>query len=79
MLMARWTECTNALPQALEICEHKYGFVPGVGEPGAGRVRRRFRLVKGGNPQLVLIWYSRAQVARTSSLSTILPMIRSHI
>ncbi|KZO93638.1 hypothetical protein CALVIDRAFT_600605 [Calocera viscosa TUFC12733] len=44
----------------LEVKETKYGFVPGV-ETQANRVRRKFRLLKGGSPHLWLIHYSRAQ------------------
>ena len=44
--------------------ESKYGFVPGSGENVASRTRRKFRLVKGGNPQLVLVHYSRGQAVR---------------
>lgn len=43
--------------------EVKYGFVPGV-DNAAYRVRRRYRLLKGGHPQLVLIHYSRGQSMR---------------
>ncbi|KAI0629799.1 hypothetical protein C8Q77DRAFT_267537 [Trametes polyzona] len=46
----------------LEVSEVKFGFIPGV-DTSAFRVRRRFRLVKGGHPQLVLIHYSRGQAA----------------
>lgn len=44
----------------LELTEVKFGFIPGH-ENAASRIRRRYRLVKGGNPQLVLIHYSRGQ------------------
>ncbi|EKM49832.1 uncharacterized protein PHACADRAFT_33381 [Phanerochaete carnosa HHB-10118-sp] len=44
----------------LEMTEVKFGFVPGH-ENVASRIRRRYRLVKGGNPQLILIHYSRGQ------------------
>ncbi|KTW26475.1 hypothetical protein T552_02956 [Pneumocystis carinii B80] len=43
----------------VEIFEHKYGFHP-VTESHASRIRRRFRLVKGGNDQLWLIYYLRS-------------------
>ncbi|EIW81519.1 hypothetical protein CONPUDRAFT_165633 [Coniophora puteana RWD-64-598 SS2] len=42
----------------LEVVEAKYGFVPG-GDQTAGRMRRRYRLHKGGHPQLTLVHYSR--------------------
>ncbi|OSC98043.1 hypothetical protein PYCCODRAFT_1439702 [Trametes coccinea BRFM310] len=42
----------------LEVVEVKFGFIPGV-DTSAFRVRRRYRLAKGGHPQLVLIHYSR--------------------
>ncbi|GJE92567.1 hypothetical protein PsYK624_087220 [Phanerochaete sordida] len=44
----------------LELTEVKFGFVPTL-ENAASRIRRRYRLVKGGNPQLVLIHYGRGQ------------------
>ncbi|KIJ54452.1 hypothetical protein M422DRAFT_220678 [Sphaerobolus stellatus SS14] len=43
----------------LEVSEVRYGFVPGV-ETTASRSRRRYRIVKGGNPQLMLMHYFRA-------------------
>jgi len=42
----------------LEIAEVKFGFVPGQ-DSAAYRIRRRYRLIKGGHPQLILIHYSR--------------------
>ncbi|KAJ7065232.1 hypothetical protein C8F01DRAFT_1350409 [Mycena amicta] len=43
----------------LEIHEVKFGFVPGIDNTvGAWRQRRRFRLVRGGYPQLWLVHYS---------------------
>ncbi|KAI0655423.1 hypothetical protein C8Q70DRAFT_923724 [Cubamyces menziesii] len=44
----------------LEVAEVKFGFIPGL-DTSAHRVRRRYRLAKGGHPQLVLIHYSRGQ------------------
>ncbi|KAI0694700.1 hypothetical protein C8Q76DRAFT_685417 [Earliella scabrosa] len=44
----------------LEVAEVKFGFIPGVDQV-AYRVRRRYRLQKGGHPQLVLVHYSRGQ------------------
>ncbi|CCM00989.1 uncharacterized protein FIBRA_03037 [Fibroporia radiculosa] len=44
----------------LEVMEVKFGFVPGA-DSMAWRVRRRYRLQKGGHPQLVLIHYTRGQ------------------
>jgi len=46
--------------------ESKFGFTPGSGENGANRIRRKFRMVKGGNPQLILVHYGRGQAARKS-------------
>ncbi|OBZ71125.1 SWI/SNF and RSC complexes subunit ssr4 [Grifola frondosa] len=46
----------------LEVMEVKFGFIPGS-DTAAYRVRRRFRLAKGGHPQLVLVHYSRGQSA----------------
>jgi hypothetical protein len=58
-------------PQELEITETKYGFIPSSPATGftspdstAWRVRRRYRLTKGGHPQLVLVHYSRGVGAR---------------
>ncbi|KAH9960102.1 hypothetical protein BC827DRAFT_1297105 [Russula dissimulans] len=45
----------------LEASEARHGFVPLSGEMVASRVRRRYRLVKGGHPFLVLVHYSRGQ------------------
>ncbi|KAI0917653.1 hypothetical protein AcW1_007198 [Taiwanofungus camphoratus] len=45
----------------LEVLEVKFGFIPGGQDSAAFRVRRRFRLHKGGHPQLVLVHYSRGQ------------------
>ncbi|TFK74744.1 hypothetical protein BDN72DRAFT_868414 [Pluteus cervinus] len=47
----------------LEIQEVKYGFIPGSTDTNAWRVRRRYRLQKGGHPQLVLVHYTRGPVA----------------
>ncbi|KAJ6561131.1 hypothetical protein DFH09DRAFT_1036005 [Mycena vulgaris] len=47
----------------LEVHEAKFGFAPGV-DTGAWRQRRRYRLQKGGHPQLVLVHYSRGPVAQ---------------
>ncbi|QSL66566.1 hypothetical protein MERGE_000948 [Pneumocystis wakefieldiae] len=41
------------------VFEHKYGFYPAT-ESHTSRIRRRFRLVKGGNDQLWLIYYLRS-------------------
>lgn len=51
--------------QELEIHEAKFGFAPGVDQT-AWRVRRRFRLTKGGHPQLHFMHYSRGQAIRQS-------------
>ncbi|KAF9783168.1 hypothetical protein BJ322DRAFT_1008233 [Thelephora terrestris] len=45
----------------VEMIEAKFGFIPGSGENIANRVRRKFRMTKGGNPQLALVHYSRGQ------------------
>ncbi|KAI0292831.1 hypothetical protein B0F90DRAFT_1644717 [Multifurca ochricompacta] len=45
----------------LEIIEARHGLIPLSGEMVASRVRRRYRLVKGGHPYLVLVHYSRGQ------------------
>ncbi|KAI0775555.1 hypothetical protein BD413DRAFT_529374 [Trametes elegans] len=46
----------------LEVTEIKFGFIPGI-DNSAFRVRRRFRLAKGGHSQLILIHYSRGQAS----------------
>ena len=46
--------------------EAKFGFIPGSGESAANRVRRKFRMIKGGNPQITLVHYSRGQPVRKS-------------
>ena len=46
--------------------ESKFGFIPGAGENVANRVRRKFRMIKGGNPQLILVHYGRGQPVRKS-------------
>ncbi|KAI0049457.1 hypothetical protein FA95DRAFT_1556937 [Auriscalpium vulgare] len=43
----------------LEVMEARYGFVPSSGETAASRVRRRYRLSKGGHSQLILVHYTR--------------------
>ncbi|KAI0251098.1 hypothetical protein BJV78DRAFT_1282810 [Lactifluus subvellereus] len=45
----------------LEVFEARHGFVPLSGEMVTSRVRRRYRLAKGGHPCLVLVHYSRGQ------------------
>ncbi|KAH9831353.1 uncharacterized protein C8Q71DRAFT_798968 [Rhodofomes roseus] len=45
----------------LEIMEIKFGFIPNSTDTTACRVRRRYRMNKGGHPQLVLIHYGRGQ------------------
>ncbi|CDO72233.1 hypothetical protein BN946_scf184970.g85 [Trametes cinnabarina] len=51
----------------LEVVEVKYGFIPGI-DTTAYRVRRRYRLAKGGHPQLVLIHYCRGPPTLIPSL-----------
>ncbi|KAF8828617.1 hypothetical protein HHX47_DHR3000014 [Lentinula edodes] len=68
----RWPESENkysinqGTPKELEVCEAKFGFVPGSGETMAARIRRRYRLVHGGGmggmgamPQLWVVHYTR--------------------
>ena len=52
--------------QELEVVEARHGFIPLSGEMVASRVRRRYRLIKGGHPFLVLVHYSRGQSVRQS-------------
>ena len=49
--------------------EARHGYVPLSGEMAASRVRRRYRLIKGGHPFLVLIHYSRGQSIRQYFIS----------
>ncbi|KAH7927673.1 hypothetical protein BV22DRAFT_263416 [Leucogyrophana mollusca] len=44
----------------LEVMEIKHGFIPGSQDNSAWRLRRRFRLHKGGHPQLTLVHYTRS-------------------
>lgn len=55
------------LLQDLEVYEAKSGFIPGH-DPAAFRVRRRYRLLKGGYTPLVLVHYTRGNAIRTSSI-----------
>ncbi|KAK7031501.1 SWI/SNF and RSC complexes subunit ssr4 [Favolaschia claudopus] len=50
-------------PRELEVHEVKFGFIPGVDQT-AFRLRRRYRIIKGGHPQLILVHYSRGPMAR---------------
>lgn len=50
--------------------EVKFGFIPNSTDTTAWRVRRRYRMHKGGHPQLVLIHYGRGQPMRASDSST---------
>lgn len=43
----------------LELVEIKYGFIPNSGEHVASRLRRRYRLQRGGNPGLCIVHYTR--------------------
>ncbi|KAJ1309725.1 hypothetical protein OPQ81_006490 [Rhizoctonia solani] len=43
----------------LEVHEVRFGFIPGVGEKEASRVRKRYRLVHGGHPSIVLVHYTK--------------------
>ena len=53
----------NPRRKEMEVAEVKFGFIP-TQDTAAYRVRRRYRLNKGGHPQLVLIHYSRGQPIR---------------
>lgn len=48
----------------MEIGEVKFGFVPSSQDQQAWRLRRRYRLIKGSHPQLVLVHYTRGSPAR---------------
>lgn len=49
--------------QELEVHETKYGFIPGA-DSNAWRVRRRYRLSKGGHPSLFLVHYTQGPQTR---------------
>ncbi|KAF9485907.1 hypothetical protein BDN70DRAFT_870852 [Pholiota conissans] len=56
------TEVKYSIPagaRELEVQEIKYGFIPNFQDTNASRLRRRYRLIKGGNPQLMLVYYTR--------------------
>ncbi|KAG2118396.1 hypothetical protein DEU56DRAFT_838162 [Suillus clintonianus] len=55
----RYTMPVQRGARELEVAEVKYGFIPNSQDTTAWRMRRRYRLHKGGHPQLVLIHYSR--------------------
>ncbi|CAE6476798.1 unnamed protein product [Rhizoctonia solani] len=52
-------ESTYRPSQDLEVHEVRFGFIPGVGEKEAGRVRKRYRLLHGGHPSIVLVHYTK--------------------
>ena len=62
---ARVLTCFGCRHKELELMEIKFGFIPGQ-DPAAFRIRRRYRLIKGGHPQLILYHYSRGQSFRMS-------------
>lgn len=51
----------SANNRELEVTEAKFGFIPNSQDTTAFRVRRKFRLTKGGNSQLWLVHYSKGQ------------------
>ncbi|KAG1729048.1 hypothetical protein EDB19DRAFT_134758 [Suillus lakei] len=55
----RYTMPVQRGTRELEVAEVKFGFIPNSQDTAAWRMRRRYRLHKGGHPQLVLIHYSR--------------------
>ncbi|KAG0701910.1 hypothetical protein DFH29DRAFT_924471 [Suillus ampliporus] len=55
----RYTMPVQRGARELEVAEVKFGFVPNSQDTAAWRMRRRYRLHKGGHPQLVLVHYSR--------------------
>ncbi|KAG8214832.1 NADP-dependent oxidoreductase domain-containing protein [Butyriboletus roseoflavus] len=62
-------ETRYALPvpgnREIEVMEIKYGFVPNTQETSAWRVRRRYRLIKGGHPHITLVHYTRGPMIQT--------------
>lgn len=53
--------------------EIKYGFLPNTQEANAWRIRRRYRLIKGGHPQITLVHYTRGPVIRESRHILVFP------
>ncbi|KAL0577158.1 hypothetical protein V5O48_004835 [Marasmius crinis-equi] len=53
----------NTNQRELEVHEIKFGFIPGSDDQNAWRVRRRFRLSKGGMPSLWIVHYTRGNGA----------------
>ncbi|KAG9308472.1 hypothetical protein JVU11DRAFT_11814 [Chiua virens] len=49
----------------IEVMEIKYGFVPNSQEASAWRVRRRYRLLKGGHSHITLVHYTRGPMIQT--------------
>ncbi|ESK91767.1 swi snf and rsc complex subunit ssr4 [Moniliophthora roreri MCA 2997] len=47
----------------LEVHESKFGFIPGA-DNAAWRLRRRYRLLKGGHPNVYLVHYTRGNNAQ---------------
>jgi hypothetical protein len=58
--------------------EIKYGFVPNSQDASAWRVRRRYRLVKGGHPHVTLVHYSRGPAIRESRFCQHLAYLERH-
>lgn len=62
----RWQEPETSLTthvgagRELELSETKSGFIPGSQDHNAWRVRRRYRLIRGGHPAFVLVHYTRS-------------------
>lgn len=76
ILIARGGADIIGQPQELEVSEIKSGFVPDSQDHTAWRLRRRFRLLKGGHPNIVLVHYTRGPSTRTSDhQSTLSPII----
>ncbi|KAK1235468.1 hypothetical protein PQX77_001305 [Marasmius sp. AFHP31] len=53
----------NSNQRELEVHEIKFGFIPGSDDTNAWRVRRRFRLTRGGMSSLWLVHYTRGNGA----------------
>ncbi|TFK20615.1 hypothetical protein FA15DRAFT_673355 [Coprinopsis marcescibilis] len=65
----RWQEAESTMTmnvapgRELEVTEARSGFIPGSQDQNAWRLRRRYRLLRGGHSALVLVHYTRGQPA----------------
>lgn len=57
--------------------EIKSGFIPGSQDQTAWRLRRRYRLLKGGHPNFVLVHYTRGPSTRTFLIIRSVPLFQT--